>query len=949
MKKFTKHILLLALMLFGVAGAAWADRAPQKFTGPVAKTDLVQGDTLAPGFSITGLSVSNNLGFDGNRYKQGGVLGNSERIANGSSVTGYGGDNPVAIIISETILFTPVDESGQDGNAWVVTYNSGAYLMISGIYIAPDPYVPALDELTGNWNFLMPGANKVVKVTYKALPGLAWVSGNDTLNNTNNITLYRGFDTAFFAGLQLQMNSAFAAHFGGDVTHFDIPSSWYGQETLLTPSDLPAGFQPMTEAEARAWTGVPPAPGTGYLLYAYNADNSQWTSLHYEGGSFDNDPSTYTRPRGDMYDLHGYGTEYYYTTAGSATLRYGSSDPSVVTIDANGHAQAVGAGTATLYAVFDGDDDYQDDSAFFTVTIADPATLTLAAQGYGMGTVSALLGGSALLTTVTAADNSSFTSGSQTFDGVATVTLEGEYLTNGGSYKGWYCQGNHLTATVTVNPVDGYTIDSVKFYCQNGNSSAMDTEAPFMATVVTGQGSSDIQSYLNGIAIGYDGITKIEVYGAAGSDSIVATATEGQYLVIPGATVQVVATAVDGAHVSAWSPINKAVTNLLSDTATFTVGETMTLTATFVENPLLTLASNNSEWGTVTLDGITPGATTYNITISENPYPDVTYTNVSFPFHATVFLHEGLDGVEVGEQTPLIAVKNGDNADIAINGPYGGTIEYSYNNHEGAGVKAIFCDAVEGLPIMPEGVTYAGSNTYLVLPGTTVNVTATPDSAHYLKNFVGGADTNSNVAVNTTFTVTADTTLTANFEAKPTLTLDQTDGGTLEAIVPQGGVTAMHLTTDQIPTWDGVYENAMEADLQPFGFVAVDSAAAAAWTGAPASGEIHLLYAPAGNKFKAHVFRNGQWSEANTAGYPKDNIYEYSDIVYFTTGASKSNVIASTTEPNTYIIDYGTDVTVVATPDSVHYLATLGEELVNSNDSIHRTFTMTAPVNLPAD
>ena len=53
MKKITKHILLLALMLFGVAGAAWASRAPQKFTGPVDIYSLVQGDTLAPGFSLT--------------------------------------------------------------------------------------------------------------------------------------------------------------------------------------------------------------------------------------------------------------------------------------------------------------------------------------------------------------------------------------------------------------------------------------------------------------------------------------------------------------------------------------------------------------------------------------------------------------------------------------------------------------------------------------------------------------------------------------------------------------------------------------------------------------------------------------------------------------------------------------------------------------------------------
>ena len=135
------------------------------------------------------------------------MLGNSERIANGSSVTGYGGDNPVAIIISETILFTPVDESGQDGNAWVVTYNSGAYLMISGIYIAPDPYVPALDELTGNWNFLMPGSNKVVKAVlldsivvgpHVSVEGLAfegkYANGTDTVyyydtNSHSSITL----------------------------------------------------------------------------------------------------------------------------------------------------------------------------------------------------------------------------------------------------------------------------------------------------------------------------------------------------------------------------------------------------------------------------------------------------------------------------------------------------------------------------------------------------------------------------------------------------------------------------------------------------------------------------------------------------------------------------------------------------------------------------------------
>ena len=840
MKTFTKHILLLALMLFGALGAS------AKVYTTLQVGDVIHvGDQFNPGeysrIVFDGWSYNCNPGQNTpltlvranlDPYLEPGQEVNVTESETGDYYVFKIGNNNY-YYTEEVRISTTENSDGLVVTSASVQYNA-PYIVFAVHEF--DPTVPALDQLTGNWNFLMPGSNKVVKVTYKAEPALAWTFGNRAIPNDTTITAYRGFELPVIGSI-------------GAIMDHDFLTALLG---------------------------------------------------------------------------------------GTVSLRYGSTNPAVISFTNPNDMWSVsvnGAGECNVYMVFDGNDDFQDDSVAFHAVIANPATLTLAAQGYGMGTVSALLGsesdGNDLLGT--------FTGNSTTIDGIATLNPNGaEY----DEQTGWGIYTNNTDMTVTI--AEGVNVTKVKFIGDFG-SYYEDTEAPYQVT---------LYQYYDGFTNSANGesVASIEVYGyAAGSDSIVATATEGQYLVIPGATVTVVATAVDGAHVSAWSPINKAVTNLLSDTATFTVGETMTLTATFVQNPVLTLASNNSEWGTVTLDGVTPGATTYNITISENPYPDVTYTNVSFPFHTTVFLHEGLDGVEAGEQTPLIVDQVGDNADITINGPYGGTIEYSYNNHEGAGVKAIFCEAVEGLPIMPEGVTYAGYDTYLVLPGTEVKVIATPDSAHYLKNFVGGADTNSNVAVNNTFTVTADTTLTANFQAKPTLTLDPSAGGTLEAIVPQGGVTAMHLTTDQISTWDGVYENAMEADLQPFGFVAVDSAAAAAWTGVPASGEIHLLYAPAGNKFKAHVFRNGQWSEANTAGYPKDNIYEYSDIVYFTTGVSKSNVIASTTEPNTYIIDYGTEVTVKATPDSIHYLATLGEELVNSNDSIHRTFTMTAPVNLPAD
>ena len=116
-----------------------------------------------------------------------------------------------------------------------------------------------------------------------------------------------------------------------------------------------------------------------------------------------------------------------------------------------------------------------------------------------------------LLTTITAADNSSFKSGSQTFGDVATVTLTGNWLTNDGSHGGWYCTGSNLTATISVAEANGANITSVKFYTAGGGS-AEDKDAPFEVTT-TSMSSSNITTYLNGNSIGSYGVSKIEVYG----------------------------------------------------------------------------------------------------------------------------------------------------------------------------------------------------------------------------------------------------------------------------------------------------------------------------------------------------------------------------------------------------------------------------------------------------
>ena len=218
MKTFTKHILLLALMLFGVAGAAWADRAPQKFTGPVDIYDLMDGDTLASGFSLTyGHGQQEIISFVAGRYS---IDGTPQAYPGGADLTGDHELQSLIFTASNILMYfgeertdtiAPMVDMSTPGNAWVVSdFNKGTEgvtMKISGIYIAPDPTVPALDELTGNWNFLMPGSNKVVKAVlldsivlgpHVSVEGLAiegkYANGTDTVyyydtNSHSSITL----------------------------------------------------------------------------------------------------------------------------------------------------------------------------------------------------------------------------------------------------------------------------------------------------------------------------------------------------------------------------------------------------------------------------------------------------------------------------------------------------------------------------------------------------------------------------------------------------------------------------------------------------------------------------------------------------------------------------------------------------------------------------------------
>ena len=113
-----------------------------------------------------------------------------------------------------------------------------------------------------------------------------------------------------------------------------------------------------------------------------------------------------------------------------------------------------------------------------------------------------------LLTTINA--SSSFLTGSQTFDDIATVTLGGAGTI--GFSNGWIQEEYEKDATVTVTAVDGYTITSIKLYDVDSNSATIST-SPFTA-YLNKYGATYVMTGANftGEYVG-DQLTKIEVYG----------------------------------------------------------------------------------------------------------------------------------------------------------------------------------------------------------------------------------------------------------------------------------------------------------------------------------------------------------------------------------------------------------------------------------------------------
>ena len=485
---------------------------------------------------------------------------------------------------------------------------------------------------------------------------------------------------------------------------------------------------------------------------------------------------------------------------GTVSLRYGSVNGVVTFTDPNDRQSfsVTGSGLDTVYMVFDGNDDYQYDSVSFAVNILNPDTLTLAANGNGTLEIAESVGTVYNITF----DHEGTDEGDRTF------TIPASRM----PYD--------TTFSYNANVTDAYAYDQI------GESVSKISQDDHTVTVRI-SGAFDYGGYysceLEGGASDDWSISCQAGTGPVTPDGIAATETENTYRVLPGTEVNVTATPAEGSYLAQWNDGTLTAFIIgdarLGDTLSYTMpAAPATLTATFNEIPVLTLASNNSEWGSVEMP-LVAGPETLLTTINASgsfTSGSQTFDNVATvtlagqtTYEWSVWMSQYGDGksgtitLSAAEGVNVTGYKlyfnyadpytiTASSATLNLYSEGGGRYVYYLGGQIGnEGITKI--EVYGTVSTIPAGVEQLTDNTYRVLPGTQLSVTATPDEAHYFVNWDEETALNSNTAVEKTLTMgTAPATLTANFTAKPTLTLAQNENwGT---VTLEGGSGIVQLT-----------------------------------------------------------------------------------------------------------------------------------------------------------
>ncbi len=949
--KTIKSLLLLALMLFGVAGAAWAlPRAPQKFTGPVSIYDLMDGDTLAPGFSLTyGHDQYENIYFANGRYSTNGTpqatpyngdLTNSE--LQGTSFTA---GNIIFRYEQDGIdTLAPMVDMNTPGNAWVVSdfYRAveGVTLTLSGIEIVIDYPV---QDAAGNWLFQMPGANKLVHVqyTYPREMGnyVVYSTGVDqskwyTLDNYTQGTVTGAFQYSENIDLpfEFEYNGVAYTQWAYNTDAEIMLGMRYPTDMYRPDNDsslaivLMGGFHGHIDGNSYVrWQTFGTAPnrvfvieyhfrhfyeeGVYYNMQAQLAENGSITIVYGNANASQMDFSFWCglSHTGSVYNE----SDYNFNEPKNAYYYINRTDHSYLYNERSSKSDWSWPGQYRWYTFSQTFDKCKMvDSLTYTVT---PTNITLQwqdndnAAGVSYNVVCFYetirldpqthepvfdyYNGGYVHDTVWVTEQTGdvFTSTSATFDNLNPNTNYTVIVRS-------QCSATNLSEAIKLTvKTPCFPVATAELpYLMRFNEDEWDGEKDYDKTprcwdkLFQARAGETLSSHVS------EFIRKANNYN-----------TGNRYLHMeitpnPIASIAILPafdTALSALSVSFLAEVESDVAanakfevgyiTDIDDTATFTAVETFTTANGLVASEGFDNAMINPGEINVEFRGVTADARMAIRLSCIDP-------------NSWMFPRVHIDSV---------AVEIAYNVDVTVNNDDFGTAAY-----------------------------------------TKKQLVAMPDSAHYLVRWENAHGTLVGTDNPQAVTVTSDTAFVAVFAAKPVLTLAQNEGGVFEAVVQAGGVTATHITSDQIPTWQGSYDPVMEADLQPFGFVAVDSAAARTWTDAPALGDAYLIYDFTGDYYKAHLFRDGQWADWVNDYFYKGNFYLFANLTYFTTGTIAASGVVATTEPNKYYVDYNTDVTVVATPDATHYLKNfVGGADTNSNVAVNTTFTVTADTTLTAN
>ena len=160
-------------VLLAVTTGAWA-QGPTVWTTAVDISQVREGHIIAGGLSLT-VHSGCVISFNADRYKRDGALQTEDSGRELKDISSFG-ENCV-ITDKDDNTYTPVDEDGLDGNAWVVTEviiaPTFTEFCLSGTYYDPPIEVTEVNPVTVSgatkqWEFDMPASDVVLTPIYAA-------------------------------------------------------------------------------------------------------------------------------------------------------------------------------------------------------------------------------------------------------------------------------------------------------------------------------------------------------------------------------------------------------------------------------------------------------------------------------------------------------------------------------------------------------------------------------------------------------------------------------------------------------------------------------------------------------------------------------------------------------------------------------------------------------------